>query len=127
MDLLISNNIDYKKLIDNPSRKSIENKYLDPQFLTSKQQKEILKKHLTQSNLGEPGKNCLYERENLQQQLIKLNLNKQYMTSQNYYTSKITSDIMYNEPRHIVSIFKDYLIYDDFSEYLKRSYRIDEA
>ena len=34
---------------------------------------------------------------------------------------------MYNEPRHIVSIFKDYLIYDDFSEYLKRGYRLDEA
>ena len=49
------------------------------------------------------------------------------MTSQDYYNSKVTSDIMYNEPRHIVSIFKDYLIYDDFSEYLKRSYRSDEA
>lgn len=34
---------------------------------------------------------------------------------------------MYNEPRHLVSVFKDYLIYDDFSEYLKRHYRIDEA
>jgi hypothetical protein len=49
------------------------------------------------------------------------------MTSQDYYNSKVTSDIMYNEPRHIVSIFKDYLIYDDFSEYLKRSYRFDES
>lgn len=29
---------------------------------------------------------------------------------------------MYNENRHIVSIFKDYLIFDDFSEYLKRFY-----
>jgi hypothetical protein len=29
---------------------------------------------------------------------------------------------MYNEPRHIVTVFKDYLIYDDFSEYLKRFY-----
>lgn len=29
---------------------------------------------------------------------------------------------MYNEPRHMVSVFKDYLIYDDFSEYLKRVY-----
>lgn len=30
---------------------------------------------------------------------------------------------MYNENRHIVSVFKDYLIFDDFSEYLKRYYR----
>jgi hypothetical protein len=49
------------------------------------------------------------------------------MTSQDYYNSRITSDIMYNETRHLVSVFKDYLIYDDFSEYLKRSYRCDEA
>lgn len=34
---------------------------------------------------------------------------------------------MYNEPRHYVSVFKDFLIYDDFSEYLKRSYTKDEC
>ena len=49
------------------------------------------------------------------------------MTSQEYYNSKLTSDIMYNEPRHIVSIFKDYLIFDDFSEYLKRGYRFQKS
>lgn len=49
------------------------------------------------------------------------------MTSQDYFNSKITADIMYNEPRHMVSVFKDYLIYDDFSEYLKRIYSNVEA
>ena len=34
---------------------------------------------------------------------------------------------MYNENRHIVSVFKDYLIFDDFSEYLKRFYRLIEG
>jgi predicted O-linked N-acetylglucosamine transferase (SPINDLY family) len=34
---------------------------------------------------------------------------------------------MYNEPRHMVSVFKDFLIYDDFSEYLKRMYSKGEA
>jgi hypothetical protein len=34
---------------------------------------------------------------------------------------------MYNENRHKVSVFKDYLIFDDFSEYLKRYYRDQEA
>lgn len=34
---------------------------------------------------------------------------------------------MYNEPRNVVSVFKDYLIYDDFSEYLKRYYSAAEA
>jgi len=49
------------------------------------------------------------------------------MTSQEYYNSKVSADIMYNEQRHIVSIFKEYLIYDDFSEYLKRFYTHQEA
>ena len=34
---------------------------------------------------------------------------------------------MYNENRHVVSVFKDYLIYDDFSEYLKRFYYNGES
>lgn len=34
---------------------------------------------------------------------------------------------MYNESRHIVSVFKDYLINDDFSEYLKRFYTKRES
>jgi hypothetical protein len=34
---------------------------------------------------------------------------------------------MYNEQRHIVSVFKEYLIFDDFSEYLKRFYSRKES
>ena len=34
---------------------------------------------------------------------------------------------MYNESKSIVSVFKDYLIFDDFSEYLKRTYSSQEA
>lgn len=49
------------------------------------------------------------------------------MTSEAYYSAKITSNIMYNEPKNLVSVFKDYLILDDFSEYLKREYSLDEA
>lgn len=59
--------------------------------------------------------------------LVREALDKKYLTSQDYYNSKIVSDIMYNENRHIVSVFKDYLIFDDFSEYLKRYYRDHEA
>ena len=33
---------------------------------------------------------------------------------------------MYNENKHVVSVFKDYLIFDDFSEYLKRFYTFEE-
>lgn len=33
---------------------------------------------------------------------------------------KVINDIIYNEKAHIVSVFKDYLIYDDNSEFMKR-------
>ena len=59
--------------------------------------------------------------------MIKFQLTKKYMTSPDYYFSRITSNIMYNEPRSMVSVFKDYLIFDDFSEYLKREYHYQEA
>lgn len=54
--------------------------------------------------------------------VIKLNLNKKYLTSREYYNVKIINDIIYNEQTHIVSVFKDYLIFDDISEFLKRFY-----
>jgi hypothetical protein len=60
--------------------------------------------------------------------LLKINhkLLQKYLKSENFYQSKITSDIMYNEPHHLVSVFKDYLIFDDFSEYIKRLYNMTE-
>lgn len=33
---------------------------------------------------------------------------------------KTANDIVYNEKSHIVAMFKDYLIFDDTSEFLKR-------
>ena len=58
---------------------------------------------------------------------IRENLEKKYMTSRDFYNLKVVNDVIYNENTHIVSIFKDYLIYDDVSEFLKRSYRSAEA
>lgn len=49
------------------------------------------------------------------------------MTSKEYYNVKIINDIIYNEPTHVVSVFKDYLIYDDVSEFLKRPYTYNEV
>lgn len=56
------------------------------------------------------------------QSQINRNLSKKYMTSKDFYNVKIVNDIIYNENTHIVSVFKDYLILDDISEFLKRSY-----
>ena len=55
------------------------------------------------------------------------NLERKYLTSRDYYNVKIVNDIIYNENAHIVSVFKDYLIYDDVSEFLKRFYAEHEA
>lgn len=57
----------------------------------------------------------------------KLNLEKKYLTSRTYYNVKVINDIIYNEASNIVSMFKDYLIFDDVSEFLKRSYTHHEA
>lgn len=55
-------------------------------------------------------------------QIIQENLDRKYLTSREYYNVKIINDIIYNECTHIVSVFKDYLIFDDISEFLKRFY-----
>lgn len=60
-------------------------------------------------------------------QIIDENLNKKYLTSREYYNVKIINDVIYNENTHIVSVFKDYLIFDDVSEFLKRSYNKPEC
>ena len=52
--------------------------------------------------------------------LVADNLKKKYMTGKDFYNVKIINDIIYNEPTNTVAIFKDYLIFDDLSEFLKR-------
>jgi hypothetical protein len=49
------------------------------------------------------------------------------LTSRDYYNAKIINEIIYNETTHVVSVFKDYLIFDDVSEFLKRYYNKSEA
>jgi hypothetical protein len=60
-------------------------------------------------------------------EVIRNNLEQKYLTSREYYNTKIINDVIYNENTHIVSVFKDYLIFDDVSEFLKRQYVIAEA
>lgn len=52
---------------------------------------------------------------------------KTYYITENYYNSRMINDIIYNEKSHIVSLFKDNLIIDDCSEFLKRYYTTDES
>jgi len=59
--------------------------------------------------------------------LIQKNLNSKYLTGMDYYNVKVVNDIIYNDTTHLVSVFKDYLIYDDISEFLKRYYNNEES
>ena len=43
-----------------------------------------------------------------------------------YLETKVVTDLVYNEPMHLVSVFKDYLILDDITEFLKRPYAAHE-
>ena len=44
-----------------------------------------------------------------------------------FYNINVITDIIYNEKTHTVAKFKDYLILDDLSEFLKRYYTIVES
>ncbi len=59
--------------------------------------------------------------------LISANLCKKYITSKDSYDLKVINDIIYNESSHIVAVFKEFLIYDDVSEFLRRFYKTSEA
>lgn len=59
--------------------------------------------------------------------MISENLNNKYLTGMDYYNVKVVNDVIYNDTTHLVSVFKDYLIYDDISEFLKRSYNTEES
>ena len=43
------------------------------------------------------------------------------------YEINIINNIIYNEKSHIVAKFKDYLILDDNSEFLKWYYKMNES
>ena len=58
---------------------------------------------------------------------IIINFFNTYYINNDYYNSRIINDIIYNEKSHIVSQFKDNLITDDNSEFLKRFYTTNES
>ena len=72
------------------------------------------------------GSTTIMPQKNKIHSVIHRNLEKKYLTSRDYYNSKVVTDIVYNENTNLVSVFKDYLIYDDVSEFLKRYYYSEE-
>eukprot|EP01022_Parablepharisma_sp_SALTPOND_P023445 TRINITY_DN495_c0_g1_i2.p1 TRINITY_DN495_c0_g1~~TRINITY_DN495_c0_g1_i2.p1 ORF type:complete len:756 (+),score=40.76 TRINITY_DN495_c0_g1_i2:2154-4421(+) len=65
---------------------------------------------------------CVLSQGSTAQRIVQESLASKYMTKLEAYNAKVINDIIYNENTHIVSVFKDYLIYDDISEFLKRYY-----
>ena len=51
---------------------------------------------------------------------------KRYNKPLSYHDTKMINDILYNEKNHYVEEFKEYLIYEDYNEFLKRFYRSKE-
>jgi hypothetical protein len=81
------------------------------------------KKHFYSGSTTQPS---LLNSANTMKSILQQNLSK-YMTSKDFYNIKVVNDVIYNENTHIVSVFKDYLIFDDISEFLKRGYELSEA
>ena len=57
---------------------------------------------------------------------IKKSLDK-YNSSPFYYYKKITNQILFNFPHHLVCIFKDYLIWDENYDYIKNFYLLNKS
>ena len=51
---------------------------------------------------------------------------KRYDKPLSYHDVKMINDILYNEKTHYVEAFKEYLIYEDYNEFLKRFYKSSE-
>ncbi len=51
---------------------------------------------------------------------VKEKFNSEYRVTKNWYKIKVINDIIFNEKSLLVANFKEYLIYDDNSEFLKR-------
>ena len=53
--------------------------------------------------------------------------NQFYSNDEDFYFIKVINEIICNENTHIVAEFKDYLISGDYSEFLQKSYNINEC
>jgi hypothetical protein len=62
----------------------------------------------------------------IQKKLIFKKLANKYFRGPDYYYKKVISDIIDNEPSHLVASFKEYLIMGDFSEFLQGYFNLKE-
>ena len=60
------------------------------------------------------------------EKLVYKKLILRYEKPLSFYDIKIVNDMIFNEKTHFVEIFKEFLLYDDYNEFLKRFYNIKE-
>ena len=77
-----------------------------------------LKKNYYQEEILDP---CIHLENRARKKLIR-----RYEKPLSYHDVKMINDIIYNEKTHYVELFKEYLIYEDINEFLKRFYNINE-
>ncbi len=70
-------------------------------------------------------KNLDYYRKRIEQ-IVKLKLIWRYDIPNTFYNIKMINDIIFNEKSHFVETFKEFLIYGDNNEFLKRFYNRKE-
>ena len=58
---------------------------------------------------------------------VRLNLIKSYAIDTNFYNTKVINEIICDDSSHIVALFKDYLLYGDYSEFIQCSYSLSES
>lgn len=58
---------------------------------------------------------------------VRSKMRVRYNTNLFTYDKKVVTEIIYNEKSHVVAKFKDFLILDDLSEFLRRYYTKDES
>jgi len=75
-----------------------------------------------------------YKNKKVDIELIKKNILQKLRNNLKRYDSncikiniKTINDIIYDERKHIVSVFKDYLFWDENSDFLKRFYKLNES
>ena len=72
-------------------------------------------------------KNAKIINKSLLEKFIFFSFKYKYYIDQFTYGTVVINNIIYNEKSHIVATFKDYLISDDISEFLKRYYNSIES
>ena len=81
------------------------------------------KNHKLFQILKETSNDCLFcYKQKLTDTIIQKNFLKKYVATHEQYNSKVIDDIIVNENTHFSATFKDYLIFDDTTEFFKRFY-----